>query len=290
MIKPWGIASILAIALIIANGIFLYKFWRPRSFDNSNLTTSSTEENGIVRITALGRLEPQGEIIQLSAPNGSRRLKEWLVKDGEQLGANQTIAIMYGINQYRAAADSARAKVEVARARLAQVKAGEKPGRVRAQKRKVAELKAQLAGDVDVQRTVIARRKVELEQAKVDYQRYLEVFEQGGVSNSDVEQKRLQKQIIQEQLQEAQATLERTINTGGERIKEAQDTLVSLAQVQEVDIRVAEAELNDALSTLKQAEVDVNSLLVRSPIDGQILSLNTKVGEIVGSQGLATIG
>ncbi|NES83258.1 MAG: HlyD family efflux transporter periplasmic adaptor subunit, partial [Moorea sp. SIO2B7] len=42
--------------------------------------------------------------------------------------------------------------------------------------------------------------------------------------------------------------------------------------------------------SLKQAEVDVNSLLVRSPIDGQILSLNTKVGEIVGSQGLATIG
>jgi HlyD family secretion protein len=41
--------------------------------------------------------------------------------------------------------------------------------------------------------------------------------------------------------------------------------------------------LNEFLSELRKAEVDLESIYVKAPVAGQILSINAKVGEVVGS-------
>ena len=48
--------------------------------------------------------------------------------------------------------------------------------------------------------------------------------------------------------------------------------------------------MDEALALLSRAEADLELAYVRSPVDGQILNLHTKAGEIVGSQGFADIG
>ena len=95
---------------------------------------------------------------------------------------------------------------------------------------------------------------------------------------------------MQQQLQEAQNSLERIQLVSAEQIQSAQATLHSLTNVPPVDVELAEAELYNALAKLEQAKVSLDALSVRSPINGQLLSINTNLGERVGSRGLATLG
>lgn len=48
--------------------------------------------------------------------------------------------------------------------------------------------------------------------------------------------------------------------------------------------------MNESLSQLRKAEVDLESSYVKAPVAGQILSINAKVGEVVGSGGIVDIG
>ncbi|NEQ98550.1 MAG: HlyD family efflux transporter periplasmic adaptor subunit, partial [Cyanothece sp. SIO2G6] len=293
--RPWKLATIFVTTGIVVIGALVNRRVvlnpSPPAADNPLDAIEVQEALGnIVQVTALGWLVPEGETIQLSAPNANQRLRQWLVQEGEAVQTGQSIAVMDGLERSQADVDHAKAKVDVSEARLAQVQAGENPGRVEAQQQKITELQAQLTGDVAVQQVVIARHQVELEKATVEYERFRQLLEAGGTSASQVEEKLFQRDIAQEQLYEAQSTLERIVNTGEKRIAEAQATLTSLAEVQPVDVRVAAAEVQEAISALRQAEVALEELYVKSPINGQILSYNTQIGEIVGSQGLATLG
>jgi HlyD family secretion protein len=58
-----------------------------------------------------------------------------------------------------------------------------------------------------------------------------------------------------------------------------------------VDIRVAEVELERAIIAVEQREADLDDTKVRVPIAGQILRINTRVGEQVNTQqGIVELG
>ncbi|WP_392535311.1 HlyD family efflux transporter periplasmic adaptor subunit [Nostoc sp. C117] len=279
--------SISAVTVCILFGISSRRYF---SSNQNKLQETSSNQQTISRVTALGRLEPQGDIIHLSAPASNQRLAELRVQEGDRVKAGQIIAIMDNFNQYQAAVENAKAKVIVARSRLAQVQAGEKFGQIEAQRKKVAEMKAQLFEGVKVQETIIARQQVELLKAENDYQQYKTLSQQGAVSAADTETKRLQVEIEKKKLQEAIANLSEQVSTGSERVKESQATLQSVKYVKPTDILVAKAELNESLSQLRKAKVDMESTYVQAPVAGQILSVNAKVGEVIGSGGIVDIG
>ncbi|AUT01674.1 HlyD family secretion protein [Nostoc sp. CENA543] len=282
----------LILSIISSIGILWAVNLRRQSTNTSqnNLPAISNNQQSIVRITALGRLEPQGDIIHLSATGANQRLAKLLVKEGEQVSADQIIAVMDNVSQYQAAVENAKAKVNVARSRLAQVQAGEESGQIEAQRQKVAETQSQLVEGVKVQQSVVARQQLELLKAKDNYQRYKDLLDKGAVSVSDTETRRLQVEIEQQKLQEAQANLREQVSTGEERVKAAEATLDSLDHVKPTDILVAKAELNESLSQLEKAKVDLESLYVKAPVAGQILNINTRVGEVVSSKGIVDIG
>ncbi|HLP87479.1 MAG TPA: ABC exporter membrane fusion protein [Nostocaceae cyanobacterium] len=244
----------------------------------------------VTYVTALGRIEPQGEIIHLGAPASNQRLAELRVKEGDQVREGQIIAVMDSFKRDQATVENSAAKVQVARSRLAQVRAGEKSGQIAAQQNKVTEMQAELSEGVKIQQTIIARQEVELNKAINDYQRYQKLLKDGAVSAADTEDRRLQVQIETKKLQEAKANLSQQISTSRERIKGGKATLDSLKNVKPTDILVAEAELNEALAQLKKAEIDLESAYVFSPVSGQILNINAKVGEYVGNNGILDIG
>ncbi|WP_427158604.1 ABC exporter membrane fusion protein [Aliinostoc sp. HNIBRCY26] len=282
----------LVLSIISSIGILWAVNLRRQSTNTNqnNLPAISNNQQSIVRVTALGRLEPQGDIIHLSATSSNQRLAKLLVKEGEQVSVDQIIAVMDNVNQYQASVENARAKVNVARSRLAQVQAGEKSGQIEAQRKKVAETQSQLVEGVKVQQSVIARQELELRKAKDNYQRYKDLLDKGAVSVSETETRRLQVEIEQQKLQEAKANLSEQVSTGKERVKAAEATLDSLNNVKPTDILVAKAELNESLSQLEKAKVDLESLYVKAPVAGQILNINTRVGEVVGSKGIVDIG
>jgi HlyD family secretion protein len=297
-IKPYKLKSLLnikAIALILSVGaviIVIFGLGSRQLFSAKQNPKQETpiDEQAVNYITALGRIEPQGEIIRLAAPAVNQRLAELRVQEGDQVRAGQILAIMDNFKENQAAVENAKAKVYVARSRLAQVRAGEKAGQIEAQRKKVTEIEAELDTSLKAQQAVISRQEIELSKAKNDYERYKKLSQDGAVSAADTETRRLQVEIEKEKLQETKANLSQKISTGNERIKGAQATLESMKNVQPTDISVAQAELNESLSQLRQAEVSLDSAYVVAPVTGQILNIHTKVGEIVSNNGILDIG
>ncbi len=89
-------AGFAAAALLATGGIAVYRFQQYQSAQSraaQELAASITE---IKTVTALGRLEPKGEVIKLSAPTSSQenRVERLLVKEGDRIQKGQIIAIL----------------------------------------------------------------------------------------------------------------------------------------------------------------------------------------------------
>ncbi len=133
------IALVTAVILGTA-GITVYGL---RQFSTSETETPPvTNAPKITTVKALGRIEPSGEIIQVSAPssNEGNRVEELLVKEGIPIAKGQIIAILDSRDRAEAALKQAQERVRVAQANLAQVKAGAKTGEIKAQQAAIARI------------------------------------------------------------------------------------------------------------------------------------------------------
>lgn len=279
-------------------------------------------------VAALGFLEPEGEVINLSGTvlAEGARVDKLLVKQGERVKEGQIVAILDSRDRLAAALKRAQTQVKIARSRLEQVKAGAKAGEINAQRARIANLEAELQGqqlgqqatierltadlkgNTAAQKATIERLEAELRNAQTECDRFERLYTDGAVtaSNRDLtclEKETARKRVIeskvtlkriedsgQEAIVEAQANLERTVNTILQQQTEAQATLNQIAEIRPVDIVLAEAELEDAMVGVQQAEAELDLAYVRSPIDGQILKINTLPGEIISNRGIVELG
>ena len=243
-------------------------------------------------VSALGRIEPAGEIIELSvseAAEGSK-VEQLLVERGNKVQEGQLIAILDSYNRRQAALESSKADVQIAQANLERVRAGAKQGDIDAQRSAINRLDAELRGQIASQEAEIARLKAELNNAEVEYRRHRQLFQDGAISASERDSKRLRVDTFQQQLQQAQETLNRTVETTKVQRDEAQARLDSVAEVRPVDVRVAQAELEQAKAAVEQAYEAVALTEVRSPIDAQVLEVNVRPGEVVRDGGIVSLG
>lgn len=246
----------------------------------------------IKTVTALGRLEPKGEVIQLSAPASGQtsRIEQLLVKEGEVVKIGQTIAILDNRDKLQAAVEQAEEQVRVAQAKLAQIQAGAKQGEIDAQKATIARLNAQRQGDVDAQTATVERLQAEVQNAATEYQRYENLYRAGAISASERDNKQLTLKTTQKNLQESQATLRRTQTTSLPQLGEAKANLDRIAEVRPVDVKAAQAEINQAIASVKQAKANLEQAFVKSTQNGTILAINSRPGEIIGNSGIVEIG
>jgi HlyD family secretion protein len=248
----------------------------------------------ITAVAALGHLEPQGEVIRLSTAESQGgvglRVAKLLVKKGDKVHQGQVVAILDSYNLRRAALEKAQKEVLVAQASLNQVKAGAKAGDIFAQRATIARLQAQLRGEIATQEATIARLKAELNNAKSENQRYQQLYREGAISASDFDTKRLRVDTVQQQLNEAMASFNRTVETMQKQLSEAYARLNSIAEIRPTDVQAAQSNIEMAKASVKQAQADMELSIVRSPINGQVLEIHTRPGEIIGSTGIAELG
>ncbi len=327
-LKPknrWKIG--LAIAGAIALGaVAVNKLQQPQATKPPVAIPSPVIESAI----ALGRLEPQGEVINVSAPSSAQgmgaRVDKILVKEGQLVTAGQVLAILDNRDRMAAALDGAKQQVEVARANLAKVKAGAQIGEIQAQQATIARLQAQLRGETKASDATIARLQAELQgqnetlqatvartqaeqsNAQADLQRYQDLYNSGAISAQELERRRLSavtttEQVnesqatriervgtLQQQLIEARANKERLIATLTQQINEARATLIKIAEVRPVDVQIAQAEVNSAISGVKQVQADLALTYVTAPQTGEIMKIHTKSGETISNDGIVELG
>jgi HlyD family secretion protein len=282
----------------------------------------------IKTVTALGRLEPKGTIIKLSAPTSTQgsRVEKLLVKEGDKVKTGQVIAILDSLPRLQAAYQETQAAVKIAEVNLEKVQAGAKTGVINAQKAEIARIEAQKLGDETGQRETVARLEAQLQgeataqratinrlqaeraNAQVELQRYQQLYQDGAIAQSLFDSKKLTVDTITQQLKEAKANLERIDSTGSKQISEAktvlsrinatsskqvtsaQANLNQIAEVRPVDVAAAKAEINRAKAAAKQAKANLDQAYIKSPQNGVIFDIYTRAGEVVSNDGIVEIG
>ena len=243
-------------------------------------------------VSALGQIEPEGEVVQLSVSSAAEgsRVDKLLIERGDKVKQGQVLAILDSYTRADAALDKAQTDVRIAQANLERVRAGAKQGDINAQESAINRLEAELKGQIASQKAAIARLAAELDNARVEYNRYQQLFNDGAISAQERDTRRLRVDTVGQQLAEAQETLNRTIETTEVERNEAQAKLESVREVRTVDVQVAQAELEQAQASVKQAQAALSLTEVRSPMDGRVLEVNVRPGEVVDNKGIVTIG
>lgn len=251
------------------------------------------EESAISRVIALGRLGPAGEVIKLSVPNAEdSRVNQILVAEGDFVEANQVIAVLQGFERRSRDLKEAQKTVELHRARLAQLLAGEgKQAEIAAQSANIDRLEAQQRNEILEREAAISSAEAEVRQAQLTYDRNQNLVESGALSQAQLDQSRESLDRAQATLSQRQAQLTSTQQTLSEQIKRERNMLANLTEVRPTDVRVAEAELERAKIAVEQRQADLADTQVRVPVAGQILRINTRVGERVNTQeGIVELG
>ncbi|WNZ47151.1 ABC exporter membrane fusion protein [Leptolyngbya boryana CZ1] len=292
LMKPGGARVVLigsAIALALTGfGIFSYSIFRPTS--QSSASPSQQEQSSQPdAVSALGRLEPEGGVIKVSAPSasaaggfGGSRIERVLVKEGAKVKANQPLAVLDTYQSLLATAMQAEAQVKEAESRLAQVQAGAKRGDINAQRATVLRAQAELPKA----EAEYARVDAEFQKAKWDYDRFSTLFKEGAVNESEVRNRKLALDTTEKQRQQASAA----VAQAQLEFEGAKQTLESVAEVRPTDVQQAAAGVQVAMANFQRAKADLDKAIVRAPAEGQVLKIHSDPGEVVGNEGVMDLG
>ena len=274
----------------LVTGISIYSVLsssKPNTTNNTPAIASAP-----LPITALGRLEPEGEVMRLAAPVAldGDRLKELRVQVGDRVKAGQIIAILDASDRFADEVAQAKAQLEIAQAEFARVSAGAKQSEIQAQEASILRLQADLRGSEASQSATISRWQSEVRTAEAELARFQQLYAQGAISASVLDTKRLAAETTRAQLQEALSTRDRFANTLQAQILEASSTRDRIAEVRPVDIVTKAREVDSAIAALKLAETNLAQAYIRAPRDGQILKIRTRLGEKVSNDGIVELG
>ncbi|MEH2164924.1 MAG: ABC exporter membrane fusion protein [Nostoc sp.] len=280
------------IASLLVGGISFYIVKRWQNYATPETQMPATQLPQLTTVTALGRIEPEGKVIKLSAAVSAEgsRVEKLLVKEGDRVKAGQVIAILNSRDRLQAEFQEAQEQVKVAQANLNRTQAGAKRGEIAAQKAAIARLEAERQGNSNAQAATIERFQAEVRNAQAEDERYQQLYQQGAISVSQQDSKHLNWETAQKNLQEAQAQLNRTQSTSQQQVKQATATLDEIAEVRGVDVEVTQAEVNRAVAAMNLAKVNLKQAEVRSPQSGQVFEIHTYPGELVSNDGIADIG
>ncbi|MEO0770329.1 MAG: HlyD family efflux transporter periplasmic adaptor subunit [Cyanobacteria bacterium J06649_4] len=240
----------------------------------------------IESVVALGRIEPEGEVIRLSVPNAAdSRVNEIRVSEGDQVEAQQVIAVLQGAERRQADLSAAYALVRQRQAELTQQQNGNvKPAALQAQQGTIARLQAQLSTQSRQRQAAIEKAQAVLKESQTKYQRYETLAAVGAIEQMEMDIALRDYETAQAELALSQSTSEETERTLAAQISEEQARLIELSQVLPENIEIAAAQLAQAQMQVSQSQADLDDVLVRAPIAGQILRINTQVGEQVNTQ------
>lgn len=221
---------------------------------NGASADGSTSTN--LAAVALGKLRPQGGTIRIATPfslQGPSLIASIEVTNGQRVTAGQRLALTHTHQAASAALDQAEAEVAVREARLAVIQSGLKPAEV-----------AALAAEAERERTDLAEASLLLARAQ---------------------RLRSENTISAQELENTQARWLSASN----RVLAATQRLAAGAEVRAVDVTLARAEINAARAAAARVRKELEQTEIRAPVDGEVLSLHARPGEIA-SEGLLDLG
>jgi HlyD family secretion protein len=257
-----------------------------------NPQVAVVEPAPVVSVVALGQIEPEGEVIKLSVPNAQdSRVNKILVKEGDFVKANQVIAILQGIDRLEADLRDAEADVRLRQAELLKVQQGDaKKAEIAAQEANILRQEAQLKAETQQKKAAILSTEAILREAQLNYQRRQSLATEGVISVADADAARRELETSQAALMGSEAELKRVQTTLQAEINQQKSILAQLQEIRPVDVEIAKAQLEKAKIAVLQRKARLEDAQVRAPLAGQVLRINTRIGEQVNtSQGIVEL-
>jgi HlyD family secretion protein len=239
-----------------------------------------------VEVVALGRLEPQGEVIRVGGPNGER-IRYLKVAEGNIVRKGAVLAYLESYAERLAERDLAASQVAEAEQRL-KASTDYSQAQIQEAHTRIQQIDRPRTFEVDAQKAAIRKLEAELDLANIDLQRNQSLQSDGAISKQALDRQLSKVQQLQAEVNSAKATLIK-LETGWQTdLQNAEAQMRSQqANLPLTQIQVA---LRSARQNLKLAEARLERTLIRAMKSGRVLRIMTHEGEAIGSNGILDLG
>jgi HlyD family secretion protein len=261
---------------VAAGGVAFYFFIQSK---NERPTSRVARElKAPTKVTALGRIEPDGGVITIGLPVPDRIRsicagikEEAMVKPGQELAVLESHALReIELHLIEQQLTEARAKL------VSMTKKGQ--AKIEADKLRIKQFEVTAPLDEKLQNHQIELLEKQLANARENVKR----IEGSPISQQEMDLQRLKVSQAEAELAGARDTLAKTIVTRDLEIKAARAQLTA-AQAALASAR-DEIPISSLESQKKLAEVKLREAIVRAPQHGKILKILARPGELVGGQ------
>jgi HlyD family secretion protein len=259
---------------------------RVREQSQPQPAVTATAPSASRNITALGRIEPEGEVLDISGPSGDR-VEQLLVRESDYVTTGQPLAYLDGYLERLAERDLAVTQLAEAEAKLrTETSFGE--AQIREAEARVQMASTPKSAEILAQQATMQRLQAELAAAQRDLKRLQRLRQEGAISQQAFDDQGLVVTSKQQQLNNARATLNQLLQQRSTGLVNAQ------AQLQSARAGLTRSQtqilIASATSNLKLANAKLEKVIIRAPRAGQILKIFTHQGEAIGDNGLLQMG
>jgi HlyD family secretion protein len=277
----------------------------------------------ITSVTALGRLEPAGEVTKLTASASQTALvRQVLVREGEKVTPNQVVAVLDSVSMKQAQLVKAKEDIRFAQVNLDKVKAGAKGGEIAAQRSEVLRIQAERSGEVATSKTILDRLKQQLvldgavqgervgelqkqligevatsksevqrltlvaKNAETELQRYQKLYNEGGTTAILLDSKRLARDTATQEILKEQSKRSQIIAVLEKQILGNSATKKRIDSTLIQQIKEAQATYNKNVATLNE-QINQAKANVDRIVEVRPVDLRSAEAEIAKAQAAA---
>jgi HlyD family secretion protein len=237
-------------------------------------------------VTALGRLEPRGRVIDISVA-GDERLSTILVKEGQLVKAGEILAYLESYESRVASRDRAVTTIQDTERQLAaDVELGQ--ARIHQGELNRTRLKDVSVREIQAQEAKVREIHAELDLAVRDRDRAESLSKSSVIAPQEADRQSSNVARIRASLESAEATLQR-LKTGASSDLQLAEAEVATRKTELESTRAA-AHLQSLRQAANLAEADLKRTVIRAPSDGQIIEVIANPGEALFGRILLRMG
>ena len=271
---------LVAIAAAAGGGAAGYFLANQSARPNANTSSEAPKVAPPDRVTALGRLQPEGGVVPVYGPPGDRIAKLYPLAPGEPLTAGVPIAEL-------ASRRDRLLEVQVAETQLTEAKAArdasERAGRqkIRAAEAELNQAKANKGGDLAAVDAKLKFLSLQTAAAGKQLNRLRGLKEKGGtVADEDVEKLELLKAQADAE-QAATAALRKKTEVTYDEAEKAAQAKIDAAKA-ELDEALARAPIKSSEEKLALAKQLAELTVIKAPVAGTVLKVTGREGQPTG--------
>lgn len=211
-------------------------------------SSAATKSN--LSVVSRGRIEPVGRVRAVYGPSEGGVVQQLRVDQGETVKAGQILAILDGYDIRQAELQMAERTLALTGLQREQTIAGAK------------------RSDIAAQRNVLAAKEARRDMLEREWKRRQALFADGHVS------------------QQALDSLAADRKTAENEVAQAANVLKAQTETRGIDDRVAQARIEVERAAMDRARAQAEHLVIRAPVDGMVLSVQSRAGEVIGQNGI----